>query len=153
MERRDTWLSRGLQGTEVTTENCVAVSARRALTNTNILTLASGVARVYLYVCSGSLDFTRRADRVESRAINKRPAISGSVIYPPEATPTNPRKTSRFIPHQAAAAFCLYRFIALCLLHTIAYALPSIFHVFGRNALVHSFAINSRGPRAARASI
>lgn len=131
MERRDTWLSCRLQGTKVTTENSVVVSARRAPDKYDRLaaSLLHPEAHVYIHSHtrdsenSDSLDFAHRADSVESRAINKRATISRSVIYSPEATPTNPRKTSHFISHQPSGRVLFISFhFALCLLHAIVHA-------------------------------
>jgi len=76
MERRDTRLSRRLQGTQVTTEN-----GHRCFNDARYES-ARALARTHVHSIN-FLDFAHRADTVKSTPLINDGAISGSVIYPP----------------------------------------------------------------------
>lgn len=81
MERRDTWLSRWLQGTQVTTENNAVILTTHSLDRyRSSFSHTHTQPQLELQLSGFQSELIPR----NSRAINKRRAISGSVIYSPE---------------------------------------------------------------------
>lgn len=112
------------------------------------VSLLHTMAHMYICTCTtvktpGSLDFTHRADSVESRAINKRRAISGSVIYPPAAEHRQILEKPRVLFSTRWPHF-VYIVSSHCVYYTLLCMHRRQFFMLSGRTLVFSSPINSR---------